>query len=385
MKIQNEIQREINFSLETAKEIKEISNRHPYWGLYDSRGWLSRYPHSEANPLGMSREVIKTLVKEGMELDSMGHYGLSPYTKEYEGINLDALREGIREYITLFDEGKWNYSFMVPALGADAPTREQLELAYEFGLSIKPVTDRYNWLGHDVIDHALKQGVNPFSLTRKEVLTFLFKEGLIHSIYPFSVGRGIKGALITHKGWYVNLYQRDVDHLNLDLEEIRIKTEERFHTKKFDRYPIRVEDRTSIGEVIISPLETRAMIKSTREVVKAKEIGEFKALNLKGVYFMWKGSEGFFYHVEGGSLRECLSKLEAREPLTYDSLSLEKIRIKSNFCWAGVKSFLNERLPLFYEIVRDFTSWDEVPESVMGLRMAVTPEIFEGYPDPTMV
>lgn len=385
-KISQQIRQEINFSLETANEIKNISNRHPYWGLYDSRGWLSRYPNSEVNPLGMSREVVKALVKEGMGLDSMGHYGLTPYTEEYEGLSLDALREGIRDYITLFDEGKWNYNYAVPALGADAPTRDELELAYVFGLSIKTVTDRYNWLGRYVTHHVLKQGVNPFLLTRKEVLTFILKEGLIDTISPYSEGRGVKGALITRKGWHrITLYQRDVNHLNLDMKYIQKVKEERSLVWNLNRYPVRVEHTTSIGEVIISPLETRAMIKATREVVKVKKIGEFNALNLKGVYFMWKEGSSFFYHVEGRSLKECLNKLQAREALDYNSLSLFKIRFGANFCWAGVKSFLKDRLPRFYEVVEEFTSWDEVPDPIMELRMAVDPDTFEGYPDPTMI
>lgn len=385
--ISQQIRQEVNFSLETANEIKNIANRHPYWGLYDSRGWLSRYPNTEGNPLGMSREVVKALVNEGMEFDSMGHYGLSPYTEEYEGLSLDALREGIREYITLFDEGKWNYNFIVPALGADAPTRDEIELAHEFGLSIKPVTDRYNWLGRDVIHHALSKGVNPFLLTRREALDYLFKEGLIDTISPYPEGRGVKGVLITRKGWHrIDLYQRDVDYLNLDMKYIQKVKEERSLNWDFtNRYPLCVTHTTSIGEVIVSPLETRVMIKATREVVKAKKVGAFKALNLKGTYFMWKEGVSFFYHVEGRSLKECLNKLQAREALDYNSLSLFKIKFGANFCWAGTKAFLKDRLPHFYEAVKEFTSWDEVPETIMELRMAVNPEIFEGYPDPTMV
>ena len=49
---------------------------HPYYGLADSRGWLTRYPKEG---LRISAEDMAVFIKNGGSLDSEGVYGVNPY------------------------------------------------------------------------------------------------------------------------------------------------------------------------------------------------------------------------------------------------------------------------------------------------------------------
>ena len=93
-------------ALSAIKELKQIASMnesftdafdqhplasHPLFGLKDEKGWLTRYPHTSETPIQMSAYVANLAIQNGVNFDSNGCWGLSPYYDSLEDYSYENL------------------------------------------------------------------------------------------------------------------------------------------------------------------------------------------------------------------------------------------------------------------------------------------------------
>jgi hypothetical protein len=123
------------------------------------------------------------------------------------------------------------------------------------------------------------------------------------------------------------------------------------------------------------------------ETIKSRKIGNLRAANIGGQWFVWGTEKGFQEHLENPSLREALRLWKNRsrkgEPR---ALCLNEVRNDrsgtAGFCFFGVRKFLEAEMPFVYSLVKEYKNWNSVPEDIMSQVWDIDFKVFKGYPIP---
>ena len=104
-------QEELALTTQLAK--KEVLMQHPYYGISDARGYLTRYPiesqDEEKGALKLSAEWLRAFTQAGGQCDSNswgGHYGVCPYRSTWAE-QLDPIQFG--RYVALSGRADGNF------------------------------------------------------------------------------------------------------------------------------------------------------------------------------------------------------------------------------------------------------------------------------------
>lgn len=140
------------------------------------------------------------------------------------------------------------------------------------------------------------------------------------------------------------------------------------------------------GETLIHSIEQYNT--AAYETVLGRKIrADLSVAKVAEMWFVWNSLVGFQNHMENASLKEAINMWENRNrrgesrPLCLNEVRNDRTGT-AGFCLAGTKSFLQNRMPFVHNLVREYSSWSEVPDEIMSTVWDVDFKIFKGYPVP---
>jgi hypothetical protein len=383
-------------AIETPSEQEIAQNHklsHPYYGLRDGKGWLTRFPKEG---LILSREWIETFLQCGGKLDSNGVWGASPYYS-CELNPVKAAEFFLAAHCQRWDnvECGWAKYFQVNDDCSFADFRRLCK-----GASVK---ERLNSFG-------IETNLSLFSLARKSeewVNTqianhFQFTEKFRNwGEYELEIKSTNPNWIKFQRDNEKYMYRRDLKYHTpkplLKVVSLRMLKECALGTwGKYKSYQAQ-SVRTSVGYIYFT--ETHLVVNNLNNEsyayyprwkqgfhsTKIRQIGRYSVAVICGTAFGWVTSHGFRSHIEGYSIKEVIEKIAERiaysdkkEEALKGVLSFRLFRELTNSCLAGTRSFLSEHAPFLYNLLQPFYNWDDVLESdIADIIFELTPEFME--------
>lgn len=340
--------------VKTWNQIQEESftplQTHPFYGLRDAKGWLTRYPipKEEDGEVFISRELAADLCYFGVNFDSNEVWGVSPY--EYP------------------EKGYWNENLslkVIDAIGVENFAR----LYKEHG--------RVDYFGEDIAS-LVHEGyyVNPeisskdLRILSRGVCTYGTgaKEFQVKTPPPMTWGR-----------WSFQK-QRSFVAKKLAARE----------GEKLSSFSIADTIIGEVMEIICSSGKILLYSFSLGEKISFRSMKGINVLSVnnpwhterKKVFFLWKNTSIFASHVEGYSLKEALENLRKRRSGRFD-FSLRMVWQERQFCFQGTLGFLEDRMPHVWRLVSEYSCWEDIPSDTLDIVWSLySRDVFRGYPQP---
>ena len=395
------------------KAIEEINaekvsykETHPYYGLKDERGWLTRYPREE---LAITREDMRVFLNAGGNLDSHGVYGVNPY-EGFEGLT--------PEKAAKFQQAAWEQRW------DNVPTRYNNlftvndDCSFNDYLLLNCGAEMLNELNR----HNIETNASLFTLARKVkchqhaseskwlhrkiAANFNFKnkahmewakynDDILHHLAPYGNERFVK--IVSDQKKFkqrqeLNCYSEGKLNIISDrliawsLKNSRWRGE--YKSLSGTRWDYKFS-YTSLGTCVLGRkfLHLKSKYDSSVSSVRVRKFGQFSAAKINHQYFVWVTSEGFESHVECFSLKsglktlkEKLSKREERENiLERGIISFRSFSAMTSSCLEGTLSWLwDNSYNHLYNLISGFDTWEEVfATDVADLKFEMTPEFME--------
>jgi hypothetical protein len=397
--------------LNIIKEIEKVNaetitykETHPYFGLKDERGWLTRYPREE---LVITREDMVVFLNAGGKLDSQGTWGVNPY-EGFQGLS----PEKAAEFQQAAHHQRWD----------NVPTRYN---------NLITVSDTCNFsdylllhcgaeMLHELNRHGIETNASLFTLARKVKCHQHASESKwlhrkIAANFDFNNSADMEWAkysveILHHLAPYGNKYfiKRVSDYKKFKRrQELNCHSEGSINivSDKLSKWCLKniqwrdyykslsgiywdfKSHHTSIGKVCLGRKFFHCNYGGQIFSARVKTIGKFSAVLLLNRYFVWVTSEGFGSHVESISLKGGvrilqlkLSKREERKDILERGIvSFRTFRKMTSSCLEGTKSWLLDKKYFhFWNLLYDFNTWEEVFTSeIADIKFQMTPEFME--------
>lgn len=396
--------------LEASIEEANLSHKegHPFYGLKDHKGWLTRY-HPDNTPEDgefLPREVVAIAIECGLSFDVHGCWGLSPYQMEFRDLQLSELPSyQLRKLFTtivvnkFYHPGAWYFE-----MGGQAS--KVLEYLNDEGWGPENfyVVKWRKHLEELILKHfpgkTLKDlGLNFWKLTMQNVRDFCYLNKVV------TIQRGGPGGVHDSLGdfWSTRTWYEDYPYMpeNHSLYPYVMGCVARFEDRTKYQQPSEMPTPSRVGVLtpegwlyrhqmgcepqLITTLPTSIGIEgysvswyknqaqgvswSNTIQIQVRQFGEYTVLKSKKWMALVKGR----HHVSttSGRLRELFSTMEARTRRNDGILSFNDIRndVKGTYgyCLSGTKQFLAERMPHLHRLIEGYESWADVPEEIMSV------------------
>jgi len=414
----------INKAIEKIQdETVSYKETHPYYGLKDERGWLTRYPRED---LVISLEDMSVFLNAGGRLDSCSTWGVNPY-EGFQGLSPEKAAEFMlaahcqrwdnvpfpsvlfevhesctfSDYLNLCKGARMKEELIRYNIEAEASlfTLANKDRAW-FDRKIAAAFDFDNpfhmdWFRLQNLSH-IKVGNKQFLKMAADHEKYEWRKRRNPVIYPsVIIGRTKKLiAAFVHKNHLFDCY--------LQLKTVGCT---------LIKAPVR--HRVSIGRVVITPkkaflthkksfkmvggLDGRVHGVETINAIDAEEIipvsikqfgmTVFSFCNLEGKYFVWETERGFESHIEADTLRAahtiCMEKRNKREEmknvLEKGIVSFRTFRAMTRSCLEGTLTWLWENsYNHLHNLLSGFNSWEEVfTDEIADIKFQMTPEFME--------
>lgn len=402
-----------------SNALREAKSREDL-GIYSEYGIYSEI-FDRRNSDGMSESVDRYL-KRGMELpspkwtkefiqaggsfDSCGSWGVSPE----EGIKIEVLgvpAEFAGKMLKLLGRADYDYSHLVEVYNEGIVPQKRAEFhacvagIHRQALAQKAKTEpkstmRLGWMSEDKF-------VRHICLTSSRVgdaTNWWYFNGVTPS-------EDYLGMNPVFEGWDAKRPSKeDMDvrrsHKNplrsvgwLEKVPPRLMAVALRQRKEYiDRDKLPTSSNTSVG-CIIDCGDGETLIhgggyyyQDTYKKVSGRKIHvDLSVAKIMGVWFVWNPANGFSNHIENASLKEAVSMWDNRSrrgeprPICLNDVRNDRTGT-AGFCLTGTKSFLQDRMPFVYNLVRIYSIWSEIPNEIMSTKWDVDFKIFKGYPVP---
>lgn len=116
-----------------------------------------------------------------------------------------------------------------------------------------------------------------------------------------------------------------------------------------------------------------------------KTIGQYKVYLLnhyitnEKIYFVYDKDTSFDEHVEGESIKDCISKLndihlklEKAKIIKGKEMSLSDVIEVKHFCLPGTKQWLQSKFKHIYTLLEPYDKWVDVPKEIMEIKWSFT-------------
>ena len=336
VKTWNQIQEEAFTPLQT----------HPFYGLRDGKGWLTRYPiPEEEGEFFISRELAADLCFYGVNFDVNSVWGVSPYlypNSYYYNNNL--------------------FTKVIEVIGIEGFARLYKEAGRVDEIS-------------ELIINLNKNGYYIDPEISLQDLKILARGTCTH--YSGASKFGVKTPPPMTWGRWGSQRQ-----LKFVAKKLAIRNKEKLSSSSIHN--------TSIGEILeIVCVSGKTLLYSffSGEKLELKTFRNTKVCLAEGygikTYFAWREGFSFGDHVEGNSLREAIEKLKERKSIAGLSMSLRMIWEQRAFCFQGTLSFLEDRMPHVARLISEYFCWEDVPSDILDIIWDLdSRDIFKGYPQP---
>lgn len=416
---------------------------HPWYGLKDNKGWLTRYPNTVDNYGNklISREWIEEFLLLGGSIDGCAVWGIDPNASWVEVqspaaivnlLNLEhnhrwdnistAVRYVSQAGLIISDDINWA-SWKALALGQQR--QHTCSLA---GITTNLTVMQLGWMKNSKWEFFVAQNATKFPAKSKynniEIsYGYLFGVSLkgMEELYDSDKEEhylsGFDDSQVTNPVWlkakrdYLKYQQRRTIYRQVAYSTHVLHSEKVFakiakthyldlriaNHAKFRRMYNKINRSITTAGIILHSgnlvyLQTETSVRN--KFLKVRKVGLYNVasatyavqkgsfdVEYKKVVFAW--TDSFQNHAEGSSVKEAITKLEGRSRIKGLIMSLNDIRNNANFCFAGTKQFLANRMRHVYELVKGFSSWNEVPEEIVNIQWElVSRDIFAGYPEP---
>lgn len=389
----NQIQEE-SFS---EKELGLLN--HPYYGLRDNRGWLTRYPKEG---LAYSSEWVEAFIDNGGNFDHCGVWGVDPYTRDN---NLSPAKAA--EFLQLAHCNRWDNvpnNFGKFEVSENCSFENYVRLCRgqylktyleKFGIETKAslftlANKNSKWVDTQIAKN-FKFSSESIQWIRRNYWE-LCEDGIVGNNAYY------KCITDTRKFFHNREKKNQVRRGKFKVRTFRTLK----HACNLDRYLDYVIElggklydlpqRNHTTEGTIVSLKGKLIKVSEKNYgnkpfnmykeFPVHETGKYRVALIGKTYFMWEKDRDFSSHIEGKSIQVCLSKLmdrqtksEMKEKALKGCLSLASFRRLTGSCLAGTKTFLYVAAPFVYRLIQDFDSWDSLLKSDISLiEFQVTPE-----------
>lgn len=382
-------------------EAKTLLKNHPYYGLTDGT-WLTRYP---AKICRLPRAWVIEFLQAGGQFDSCHNWGVSPEAFNLSNFNPVLLAKAGKLF------GRYDYlstSVIEDVYSMFEPkTRAEYHRA-ERGISRSKQLKKYNiettksilslgWMSEQKFTEYFFKNISDENV--------VFEKGEVCGICPINPYM-VDFSKINHWGISHIIKCWDIYLEGRDRHYYRRGHNDRTHgvkSKKMARYLAAkgyfgTDDIHKLKLKLILP--TFTFINRTSEgllysgagllFTKSKEISTrpFSGGRLAKIgkhFFIF--SNDFIEHVEGLDLKETLQIWLSKKKKGGLVFSLNNVRNDRKgtaaFCLTGTKSFLKDRMPFVYGLIKNFNNWGDIPKSIMQVEWELAShEIFKGYPHP---
>lgn len=340
--------------VKTINEIQEESfttiQIHPFYGLRDAKGWLTRYPIPEEEGKSfISRELAADLCFYGVNFDSNEVWGVSPYKYPERGYWNENLSLKVIDFI-----GVENFARLY---------KEEGRVDY-FCENIISIIDKGYYVNPEISLKDLR------ILSRGVCINGTgAKEFQVETPPPMTWGR-----------WSFQKQRLFV------AKKLAAKEGEKFSSFSFANTTIGevMEIICSSGKILLYSfsLEKRINFKSVKGF-NVFSVNNPWHTNKKEVFFLWRNTSVFGSHVEGYSLKEAFKNLRNRRSIEGLDFSLRMIWKERMFCFQGTLGFLEDKMPHVARLLQGCNSWEDVPEDILDIVWNLySRDIFDGYPQP---
>jgi len=395
----------------TSKEL------HPYYGIRDSRGWLTRYPErdEDLNLFIYSPEWMREFISLGGTLDSNGVWGLNPYGEHTykEGktayVHCGLTPQQAASFLSQSYDCRWDNLGLMPR-GAyevhsdcDYTTFKVLQRGQERKLCWKQ-------RGLDLSDYSLlslgwkkenwfwKKFAREFTFANEEMKEFVL-EGMF---YFDNLVLATKNVASKDMFKFIEDWERHTSKPQIEEEGssrptpntifgVMVLLKLPYYSNK-TKYKLWLE-HTSVGYVCITDKHIHLtdskkryrsgenkMLKSYR----IRTVGAYKVCKIGNIVFVWEGD--FSSHVEANTVRNGIetlvrkkTKSEEKKRAMKGFLTFRTWKEFTSSCLAGTKSFLQDEAPFLERLLKEFNSWEEVLDSdIADLEFQLTPSFMEG-------
>ena len=366
--------------------------QHPYYGLRDQGGWLTRYPMDQCV---WSRSEVKSYLSGGASFDSCEVWGCDPTRPIPAGWEnkLNILSRLIKSY------GRFDF---LPIYPGTFSINESIDLTSYFRLCRGQVVKEYleswgvevtnslftlakandAWLARKIQKHCTREGVIKHLDGSIHYYNFIGFEGVNRLTNSeddnvnFAYGRT---CLYKHK---CRLHlrpenRRRYNYISVKSERlamINIKYGNRFSKShyndglKTEYHTPHKYYNTSVSEGIY--VNKDEIIVGGNKLVIAKKVSGLYIARVENTLFVWNPEKGFEDHVECGALAgirpaikryQTIRKATVRkeEILRTGVLTLREFRILTGSCFAGTMSFLYANMPHIARLLEDFYGWHD--------------------------
>lgn len=378
---------------------------HPYEGLVDQKGSLTRYPKSICL---MPRQMVEDILACGLGLDSEEHYGFNPkseqdikrwerHGKKFILASCSHTRKGLR-FMWL---GKVQLDILErhnPSSYEDVEVFVQGETFAEIGRTLGvPNSLNVVKLGYMQSDEGfiwlLDRSTAPLGIIASQVKRYhMFdlpkrnpewtpKREEVRKVFnQFDAYLKKRYALFEASNY------RKALPLPLVSTTIRMMTNHRHHIKMVDKVNLKSHYLKTNGTKIVSLYECKngyVIVEGDNvKKVEIKSFGVFSFLKYAKQVYVWRSDENFSTYAEAATLREALENWKDKNPVNWNNLNSLSLKQVENLgvCFSGVKSFIIMRKDLegfssfekIYKELETQTSWNEIAADIKNKKWKLT-------------
>ena len=378
---------------------------HPYYGLRDSQGWLTRYP---ADQVVWSRGQVKSYLSGGASFDSCEVWGCDPTSEapsNWVG-KLHILSRLIKAY------GRWDW---LPIYrGEEAfPLHESIDLTSYFrlcvGYDLKLTLEYFGvqvnnslftlakadekWIARKIQKHSSFESI--VNALKNDSYRFYFKnepitlDGMLNVTdskndnSAFAYARKCRFAYrlknllrkpMRHVGYTKEIQSKRLANINYKSSTRSLYASHRnkrlgvFYATNLKSYYTSVGSVNCDGRnVYVSKDEGGHCYINGQVKYTAKTVNDLNVLKIKNVWFVWNPMFGFEDHVESNdSLQVALttyrikrtSNQEKEEILRSGVITLRQFRLLTGSCFPGTLNFLRDNMPHIARLLEPFQDSD---------------------------
>lgn len=395
-------------------ETVSTKQSHPYYGLRDKNGWMTRYP---IEGLVWTREEVREYIKGGGSFDSMVNWGCSPYGYPEE------FWYGMTPFILgKLVSGYGRYDFL-PVYKGQFPIHNTIEI--QDYLRLMRGAEMRNFLNFWGIENS----ASLFTLSKKtkswawrKVQQNVSFNKVIQQL------RSKESFSYSDDGWcgYEHYQIFEPSQIETIGEQLEMFTDEAFDNSAFayarkcyKKMQVRQEPWVRNKDKTMTSLagHRRAELSNNRRICgqemltnfqysyssvgrlkcfknsvflegkeyPSRKVGDLNVVKIQQTFFVWR--KDFSKHIESSiSLKDSIAKfVELRKDSIEKEILLEKGELTlrefykmTHSCIFGTQKFLEANMPHIYRQIEYFQSWGSLlQDDVAEIKWSLTPEAIE--------
>lgn len=375
----------ISNRIEEATPLRNASSHHPYWGIQDSRGWLSRFPDDKAALI--SRDWMWQFIASGGTLDAAGVWGICPYDVYLEQWS----PVQVAGWLAAAHNRRWD----------NVPNLQQIQRWVDVSNTATLTHLKQMSQGAEFLDYCAEWGYYPLKQGKSIFWAFRMSQKFAYpcnsnaswldwicaratkvgaSKYPHQVSGEVTHPLAKHlvASWNKgrarkNRYyaaNRNLKRLQPWTRNYRVwstpytQTVARHLLLLGGNFSTTYNVQTTAGTIRVSQYHGGELLAFNGKEITPRTVAGVKIVKIADTVFAWKDS--FRDHAEGRNVKEAVDVLTGRVGIHSTSISFAMVRKAKGYCLPGTRQWLLANMPFLGTLLQPYRNWDEVPSDIMN-------------------